>query len=91
MEKETRIFVRIQPGASKSELVGETGGVWRIRVAAPPREGKANRELIEFLSDKLDIAKSRISIIRGESARDKVISVSELSEEQVRKRLAGSF
>ncbi len=90
MEKETRISVRIQPGASKNEVAGENSGVWRIRVAAPPREGKANRELIEFLSDKLDISKSRISIIRGESARDKVISISGLSAEEVKRGLAGN-
>ena len=90
MEKETRISVRIQPGASRNEAVGETGGVWRIRVAAPPREGKANRELIEFLSDKLGIAKSRINIVRGENARDKVMSISGLSEEDVKKHLAGN-
>ncbi len=90
MEREIRISVRIQPGASKNEVVGETGGVWRIRIAAPPREGKASRELIEFLSDKLDIARSRIAIVRGESARDKVLVVSGLSEEEVKKRLAGN-
>ena len=85
---ESKISLRIQPGAPKNAVAGVVNGVWKIRIAAPPVEGKANRALIEFLSEVLDIPKSSIAIVRGETGRDKVVAINGLTKEEVDKRLA---
>ncbi len=64
-EKPVRIAVQGHPGAKRNEVVRFEEGVWHIKIAAPPTEGKANKGLIEFLSEVLDISKSRISIDKG--------------------------
>ncbi len=81
------IRVRVQPGASRNEIVGVVDGALRIRLTAPPVEGAANKECIRFLSKKLHIAKSKISIVRGERVRDKVLRVEGISSEDLRKTL----
>lgn len=85
---ETRILVKIQPGASKNEVVGFTCDILRINIAAPPVRDKANKELIEFLGDVLGISKSRISIIKGHTSRNKVIAFEGMRGEDIIKRLS---
>ena len=81
------ISLRVHPNAASSEVVGVTGGVWQVRVSAPPVKGKANKELVAFLSGLLGVGKSRIDIIRGHTTRDKVIAIDGLSLEDITKRL----
>jgi uncharacterized protein (TIGR00251 family) len=83
-----RIPVQVQPNAARNEVVGFTDGVLRVRVAAPPVKGKANRELVDFLGQILRVSKSRVVILRGLTTRNKVIAVSGLSREEVSRRLS---
>jgi hypothetical protein len=85
---ETLITLHVQPGARKNEVVGCNGSVIRIRIAAPPVEGKANRELIEFLSERLDIRKGALTIWRGLASSDKIIAIDGLSRDEVLRRLS---
>ena len=85
---EARISLRVYPNALRNEVLGSTEGVLRVRIAAPPLKGKANRELITFLSRLLGVGKSRIDIIRGHTTRNKVIAISGLSQEDIMKRLS---
>lgn len=71
----TKLSVRVIPNASKNEVAGKDGGTWRIRLAAPPVDGKANDALIEFLSDVLDLPKSDISIIKGHASKQKILDI----------------
>jgi len=82
-----RLTVKVRPGTSRTEIAGLTDGVWQIRVAAAPEKGKANRELTEFLSKRLGVSKSRITIERGLTARVKVVAVEGLSIEEVNRVL----
>ena len=75
------------PGAKRNEVVRFEEGVWHIKIAAPPTEGKANKELIEFLSEILDISKSRITIDKGATSHRKLISVQGITKEEVEERL----
>jgi len=84
------ISVRVYPNSARNEVVGVTSGVWQVRVSAPPVKGKANQELIAFLSRLLGVGKSRIGIIRGHTTRNKVIAISGLSQEDIMKRLSPS-
>ncbi len=86
-EKPVRIAVQGHPGAKRNEVVRFEEGVWHIKIAAPPTEGKANKELIEFLSKVLDISKSRISIDKGATGHRKLIAIEGLIKEGVEERL----
>ena len=82
-----RIAVRVQPRASRSEVVGTHGDAIKIRVAAPPVDGAANKELIAFLSKRLGVAKSAVRIVKGAQGRDKLVEIEGLSEKEARERL----
>lgn len=62
-------------------------GVLRVRIAAPPVEGQANRRLIEFLSALLDIARSRIAIEKGFAAKQKTVMIEGFTAAEIAERL----
>jgi len=84
---EARISLHVYPNAPRNEIVGFSDGVLRVKVAAPPVKGQANRELVAFLSQILGVGKSSLAIIRGHTSRNKLIAVSGFSQEEVLKRL----
>jgi len=72
------IRVKVIPKSSKTELAGILpDGTWKVKVAAVPEKGKANRALIEFLAERLTVPKSRIHIVSGETSALKRIRVDE--------------
>ncbi len=72
------IRVKVIPKSSKTELVGYLpDGTWKIKVAAAPEKGKANRALLEFLAAHLGMPKSRFHIVAGETSQLKRIHVDE--------------
>lgn len=79
--------LHVYPNAARSELVGFSEGVWRVRVAAPPLKGKANKELIAFLAQKLGLSKGDLIILKGHTSRNKLISIAGLTREELTKRL----
>jgi len=85
--QETRITVKVQPGASKNEVVGLKGDALRLRIAAPPEKGKANKELLEFLRRQLDVPGADIAIISGQTSHQKVIAIKGLNRSEILKRL----
>ena len=84
---EAKITLRVYPNASRTEMVGFVDGIWRVKVTAPPIKGKANKELITFLSRRLGVGKDSVNIIKGHNARSKVVIIGGLSREEVMKRL----
>ncbi|MBN1643488.1 MAG: DUF167 domain-containing protein [Dehalococcoidales bacterium] len=83
----SKITVQAHPGGKKNEVLRFQDGVWHLKIAAPPVEGKANKELIEFLSEILDVSKSRLSIDKGATSRRKLVSIEGLTAEEVERRL----
>jgi uncharacterized protein (TIGR00251 family) len=82
------LTLRITPRARKTEFAGVLeDGILRVRVAAPPVEGKANTALLTFLARVLGVRKNRIEIIAGERGLDKIVSVLDLSAEEVQSRI----
>jgi hypothetical protein len=63
--------VRVQPKARRNEIVEQPDGVFRVRVTAAPADGAANRAVIALLAEALDIAPSRLALVRGVTSRDK--------------------
>ena len=78
------ITVKVMPRAKKTELAGlMDDGTLKIRLAAPPVDGAANKALIEFLAETLGIAKSQIDIIAGETSERKLLSLVGISPDEV--------
>jgi uncharacterized protein len=69
------LTLHIQPGAKKTEVAGQHGEALKIRLAAPPVDGKANDCLIAYLAERLGIAKSRLELVSGASSRAKRVRV----------------
>lgn len=74
------LLLHIQPGAKRTEIVGLHGDALKIRLAAPPVDGKANAALIAFFAEQLDVPRSAVSLEAGAAARRKRISVQGASE-----------
>lgn len=72
--------VRIQPRASKDEIVGMQGSYLKIRITAPPVDNKANDQLIRFLAKIFNVAKSNIQLLSGKSSREKYLCISSLDK-----------
>lgn len=71
------LTLHIQPGAGKTEIVGPHGDALKIRLAAPPVDGKANTALIGFIAGRLGLAKSAVTLISGQASRRKVLEVAD--------------
>ena len=84
----SKILVQAHPGAKKNEVMRFEDGVWHIRIAAPPVEGKANKMLVEYLGEVLNIPKSHISIEKGSTSKKKRVVVEGLAQLEVDQRLA---
>ncbi len=78
VEKDGNLFftVRVAPRASKSEIVGEIGGALKIRIASSPVDGAANTELIKLLAKKLEVSKSAVEILSGQTSKIKQLKIS---------------
>jgi uncharacterized protein len=63
--------VRAQPGAKKTSVVGEYNGALKIAVTSPPEVGRANDALVEALRDSIGLKRSQVSLIAGQTSRDK--------------------
>jgi uncharacterized protein (TIGR00251 family) len=80
--------VRVTPRASRNEIVEVlSDSTVKIRLTAPPVEGKANEELIKFLSEVLGVAKSKMEIVAGERGRDKLVSILDMNSDEVHKKI----
>lgn len=81
------LTLHIQPGAKKTEVCGLHGDALKIRLAAPPVDGKANGALLAFVADRLDLPKSAVSLKSGQTSRRKVVEVAEPPADAVQRLL----
>lgn len=79
--------IKVHPRAKKNAIAGEVGDAIKLALTAPPVEGKANEACIKFLADILDVPRSSVTIVSGETTRQKVIRVAGLSADEARRRL----
>ena len=80
--------VRVQPRASRTEVLGWRKSVLRVAVTAPPVDGEANEAVRRLLARTLGVVPSSISFVRGEHARDKVVQIRGVTPSTLRSRLA---
>jgi len=70
-----KIAVNVIPNAKQADVLEESENNFRVKVDAPPKEGKANKRLIEVLAQYFDVAKSKIKIVKGEKSRQKIVEI----------------
>jgi len=78
--QKTTILIRVYPNAARNEIAGFADDILRVKIAAPPLKGKANK-LLSFLCRLLAVSKDRVDIVRGHTARNKVIAIDGMSKE----------
>ena len=87
-KKGSALAVRVTPRAARNQVVGVLNdGTIKVHLDTTPEDDEMNRTLVEFIAGMLGVAKSRIEIVAGESGRDKLVSVLEMSTEDVHKKV----
>ena len=82
------LAVKAVPNAPRNEIAGWLGEALKVKVHAPPVEGRANEALCEFLADTLGLPRRAVSIVRGETSRQKVVRIEGITLADVRTRLS---
>jgi len=90
VDASTRLELRVVPGASGTGVVGRYGGSWKIRVAAPPENGRANDAVVALLAETFGMPRRHVSIVAGLGTRDKVLSLQGISASELDRRLAAA-
>jgi uncharacterized protein len=86
-----RLRLRVSPAARGrgGGAICRHGDAWKVRVSAPPEQGKANEAVLRLLADRLRLARERIVIVSGRAGRDKVVELSGIEADEAARRLAG--
>jgi uncharacterized protein len=70
-----QLTLHVQPGASRTEVAGTHGDALKVRLAAPPVDGKANAELLRFLAEAFGVPRRNVTLVRGETSRAKIVRI----------------
>ena len=81
------LAIRVQPRAKRTEVAGERGGAVVIRVNAPPVDGRANEAVCRLIAKRLGVPRTAVRIVRGESARDKLVRIDGFTADEARTAL----
>ncbi|MCU1235366.1 MAG: hypothetical protein JWP63_3333 [Candidatus Solibacter sp.] len=85
-----RLTVRVHPRARRSEITGQLGDAWKLSLAAPPVDGKANDECVRFFAEWASVPRSRVRIVMGLTSRTKVVEIDGVPQEDLERRLKAS-
>jgi uncharacterized protein len=86
----TRLRLRVSPGVGRAGIVGRHGDAWKVRVTAPPEDGRANEAVLRLLADTLSVPRDDLTLVSGHSARDKIVLLDGVSPAQIERRLASA-
>jgi uncharacterized protein (TIGR00251 family) len=86
----TRVRLRVSPGAVRAGVVGRHGEAWKVRVAAPPEGGRANKAVLRLLADTLSLPREAVTLVSGHAARDKIVELAGLGPSQIERRLSSA-
>jgi uncharacterized protein len=82
-----RLTVKVHPRAKRSALNGRFGEAWKLDLAAPPVDGKANDECVRFFAELAGVPKSRVRIVSGATSRMKLVEIEGVAQEALEKLL----
>ena len=86
-----RITVKVHPRARRTQIAGRGDGAWKLDLAAPPVDGKANEACVRFLAHLAGVPQSRVRIVLGLSNRTKVVEIEGASQEMLESVLSSSL
>lgn len=84
---EITVEIKVQPRASRNQIVGEQEGMLKIKLTAPPVEGEANQALIDYLASVLNVPRRNVVLLKGESSRHKIVAIKGISKETFLKKI----
>ena len=79
-----RVWVHVQPRASRSEIIGQHGAALKVRLQAPPVDGAANEALVQLIADSLGVSRRSVRVVAGATSRTKTVEVVGTTEAAVR-------
>jgi uncharacterized protein (TIGR00251 family) len=82
-----RLTVKVHPRARRSEITGRLGDAWKLALAAPPVDGKANDECVRFFAEWAGVPRARVRIVMGLTSRMKVVEIEGVSQADLERRL----
>ncbi len=86
-----RITVKVHPRARRSAVTGRLGEAWKLDLAAPPVDGKANDECIRFFAELAGVPRARVRIVGGAKGRMKLVEIDGISQEDLHRLLNAKF
>ena len=86
----TRLKLRVSPGARRPGFAGRQGDAWKVRVAEPPEDGRANEAVLRLLAETLDVPRGHVALVSGHSSRDKIVTLDGLEQSQTERLLANA-
>jgi uncharacterized protein (TIGR00251 family) len=81
------LAIKAIPGAPKNQVCGWLGEALKVKIQAPPIEGRANEALIEFLAEALEVPRRTVTLVRGDTSRHKTVRIDGLDLAEARRRL----
>ena len=81
------VSIQATPNAPRSQIVGWLGERLKVKLKAPAVEGKANAELVRFLAEQFGVRANAVTLLRGETARTKVVRIDGVEESQFREKI----
>jgi uncharacterized protein (TIGR00251 family) len=85
-----RITVKVHPRAKRSQFHGRYGDAWKLDLAAPPVDGKANEECIRFVAEFAGVPRARVRIVKGLTSRLKVVEIEGVPQEDLERKLSAT-
>jgi uncharacterized protein len=82
-----RVSVKVHPRAKRSGVAGRFGEGWKVDLAAPPVDGKANDECVRFFAELAEVPRGRVRIVTGATSRTKVVEVEGMEQAELERRL----
>jgi uncharacterized protein (TIGR00251 family) len=82
-----RISIKVHPRAKRTGIAGRHGDAWKLDLAAPPVDGKANDECIRFFAELAHVPRARVRIVTGLTSRMKVVEIEGISQEELERLL----
>ena len=86
----TRVLLRVAPGVARAGVVGRHGDAWKVRVTAPPEDGRANDAVLRLLADTLAVPRNAVLLVSGHGSRDKIVELMGLEPLQIEQRLSAA-
>jgi len=86
-----RVTVKVHPRAKRTRVTGRLGDAWKLDLAAPPADGKANEACIRFFADLAGVPQSRVRIVLGLTNRTKVIDIDSVSQQALESTLSAGL